>query len=58
MTSAVEFPVGTVRKKTTKTGTEVEHTIYDYPELAAMLAPIFERDRGSPLVINERTRKP
>ena len=49
---------GGIKKRTTKTGAKVEHTIHDYPELAAMLVPILERDRGSPLVINEHTRQP
>ena len=49
---------GGIKKRTTKTGATVEHTIRDYPELAAMLVPILEQDRGAPLVINEHTKQP
>jgi hypothetical protein len=49
---------GHVRKRTTKTGARVEHRIDDYPELAALVRPVLERDRGGPLVISELTRQP
>lgn len=49
---------GNVRKRTTKTGSRVEHSIEDYPELAALVRPALERSRGGPLVINEVTRLP
>jgi hypothetical protein len=49
---------GGIKKRTTKTGATVEHTIHDYPELAAILAPILERDRWAPLVVNEHTGQP
>ena len=49
---------GHLRKRTTKTGAKVEHTIDDYPELAALVRPVLERDRGGPLVVSEWTRQP
>lgn len=49
---------GNIRKRTTKTGTRVEHQLDNYPELAALVRPALERDRGGPLVISEITRRP
>jgi hypothetical protein len=49
---------GRLRKRTTKTGAKVEHALDDYPELASMIRPLLELDRGGPLVVSERTRQP
>lgn len=49
---------GHMVKRTTKTGSKIEHSIDDHPELAAMVRPILERNRGGPLVINEATGVP